>query len=1112
METRFDHGYALLIGVGRTAHEPWSLPLTVKDVEAIKAVLIDPALCSYHDDADHIRLVLDHVATRDGILQGLDWLKGRAEQDHEATALVYYAGHGWLERKGRHYYLISHEANPSDIAGLALPAETFAAAIQAIGARRLLVVLDCCHAEGMAAASRELGPEPPEGFEAAAPSEGLVATLKRGEGRAVYSASRGSQLAYERSDRTQGIYTYHFIEALKGAGTLPGLTEVRLSHLMSHLGQAVPKTVKQQWGTDQTPYFNMAAEDFAVALVKGGQAIRSVPLTVDTGQIFDGEYKNLREAYISPWPVFERVKIDRFTGREWIETKLDAFLRDNDRGVFVLEAEAGLGKTAFLAHLVQQRRHIHHFSELARGQEGIAAGLRNLAAQLIRIWELNPYLIDGVLPGSAGQPNFLQNLLKEAADRRDQVQPGEPIVLVVDALDEAGTPSNQNVLGLPRVLPRGVYLVVSQRPVEVTLSVEGPRHIEELKAEDTKNLGDMRRFLESAVTWPGVRKALESEQGRIPDSQFIETLLEKSRGVWIYLHYVVAEIERGQRLPLKLDELPKDVWQYYADYWKRWRESHIQTWDALDLPLLTTLAAAQESLPLDALLTLAGIDPSPEMSRRARRVLDSEWSPYLATPAAASSATRAYHFYHASLREFFTGAIDPGYLLRAERNFVEELTGATRQAHARICDVLSHRWDGWDASFPALRTIDPARLASLDQYGLHHLAAHLEAAGREDDLDRLLRLEWTTETESPEVERVENAWFSVHDRTVDLDGYMSDVARAWSLTDREMATKSSRSVLGSQLRVALISSSVANLAANLPKELPVELVKAHIWPAGQALAYIQRMDDPMLRCENLIALAPYLDKQLVKAALSAARSTAALSAARSIEDLRDLMGQVYAFTGLALYLEEPEQSRVIAEALTAARAIGDEHEQMRAHILWPLVLCLRGPERLGVMTEALGAARAIGQEQVAAELLGGLMPYLAEPERSRVLTEALMAAQEFGNNQARASALSGLVPHLAESERSRVLIEAMTAARGIEHRVARAEALSGLARYLEEPDKSRVMAEALTTAREIGDEQMRAAVFNSERLLVQVQATFFLFDALLLADSACLRCSCWSQP
>ena len=122
-----------------------------------------------------------------------------------------------------------------------------------IAARRLLVVLDCCHAEGMAAASRDLRLEPPDGFEMTAPSEGLVAALKQGEGRAVFSASRGNQRAYERSDRTQGIFTYHLIEALKGAGTLPGLTEVRLSHLMSHLGRAVPETAKQQWGSRSRP-------------------------------------------------------------------------------------------------------------------------------------------------------------------------------------------------------------------------------------------------------------------------------------------------------------------------------------------------------------------------------------------------------------------------------------------------------------------------------------------------------------------------------------------------------------------------------------------------------------------------------------------------------------------------------------------------------------------------------------------------------------------------------------------------------------------------------------------------------------------------------------------
>ena len=81
METEFDHGYALLIGVGRTAYEPLSLPVTVKDVKAIRKILADPAHCAYLDTPEHIRLIHDEGATRSAILDGLLWLKARAESD-----------------------------------------------------------------------------------------------------------------------------------------------------------------------------------------------------------------------------------------------------------------------------------------------------------------------------------------------------------------------------------------------------------------------------------------------------------------------------------------------------------------------------------------------------------------------------------------------------------------------------------------------------------------------------------------------------------------------------------------------------------------------------------------------------------------------------------------------------------------------------------------------------------------------------------------------------------------------------------------------------------------------------------------------------------------------
>lgn len=36
----FQHGYALIVGVGRSAYPDWSLPTTARDAAALRAVLI----------------------------------------------------------------------------------------------------------------------------------------------------------------------------------------------------------------------------------------------------------------------------------------------------------------------------------------------------------------------------------------------------------------------------------------------------------------------------------------------------------------------------------------------------------------------------------------------------------------------------------------------------------------------------------------------------------------------------------------------------------------------------------------------------------------------------------------------------------------------------------------------------------------------------------------------------------------------------------------------------------------------------------------------------------------------------------------------------------------
>ncbi len=59
MSSLFTHGYALLIGVGETANPRWSLPVTVKDVQALQSVLTEPELCAYPNDKHHVRLLHD---------------------------------------------------------------------------------------------------------------------------------------------------------------------------------------------------------------------------------------------------------------------------------------------------------------------------------------------------------------------------------------------------------------------------------------------------------------------------------------------------------------------------------------------------------------------------------------------------------------------------------------------------------------------------------------------------------------------------------------------------------------------------------------------------------------------------------------------------------------------------------------------------------------------------------------------------------------------------------------------------------------------------------------------------------------------------------------------
>jgi hypothetical protein len=275
-------GYALLIGVGTCQNAKWSLPVTVKDITAVREILVDPNLCAYPNDDAHIQMLCNDRATREQILAGLQWLKEVADRDPEATIVVYYSGHGWSSPENGGYYLIPHDVDPMDVPNSALAGAEFTRALQAIKSQKLLVILDCCHAEGIASAKGETTEfKLPDGLNFKLPSglipasaKGQFSTLAEGKGVAILSSSDCNQLSWIRKDKTCSVFTYHLIDALRGAGNQPGDSEVTVMNLIDYLGKKVPETARTEYQAEQKPQSEFKGSNhFPIALLCGGKGL-----------------------------------------------------------------------------------------------------------------------------------------------------------------------------------------------------------------------------------------------------------------------------------------------------------------------------------------------------------------------------------------------------------------------------------------------------------------------------------------------------------------------------------------------------------------------------------------------------------------------------------------------------------------------------------------------------------------------------------------------------------------------------------------------------------------------------------------------------------------------
>jgi len=261
----FNRGYALIIGVGGYTYSRFtSLPATVRDAQALSALLTDPARCGY--PPANVRVLTSEQATAANIRVAL---RALAEStNHESTVFVYFSGHGGraLENGVWRSYLCPREANPDDLAHTAIPGDEFSALLAAIPARKLLVMLDACHASG----SAELKAVDGTLLWKASLPDSYYEALSQGSGRVVIASSKEDQFSYVCPQSDLSLFTHHMLQALSGKAAVRGDGLIHVLDVFHYVNEAV-----QTDEPKQVPILKAKDLDlnFPIALDQGGKGI-----------------------------------------------------------------------------------------------------------------------------------------------------------------------------------------------------------------------------------------------------------------------------------------------------------------------------------------------------------------------------------------------------------------------------------------------------------------------------------------------------------------------------------------------------------------------------------------------------------------------------------------------------------------------------------------------------------------------------------------------------------------------------------------------------------------------------------------------------------------------
>ena len=378
---------------------------------------------------------------------------------------------------------------------------------------------------------------------------------------------------------------------------------------------------------------------------------------------------------ILDYTLFIQEKTYNFVGRQFVFVAVSRFIRTHPRGYFFIRGDPGIGKSALAAQMVRTNGYIHHFNIRGQGINKPETFLKNICSQLIAVYHLNY----AFLPPEASQDSgFLVRLLSEVSDKLGADQ---KVLIVIDALDEVdmlNLSPGTNTLYLPITLPQHIYVLITTRKISISLRIECEQDALDIEHDLPGNTADIREYIERAVGQPGIQ-AYIAAQG-IDNELFINHLAKKSEGNFMYLRYILPDIENGAYRDLGLEALPVGLKNYYANHWELMRGKDKAIWFTYKLPIIVALTVVEEAVPIDLIADFSGI----QQRAYIREVLH-EWAQFLHEEQVLykGNLQKLYRFYHASFYDF---------MVKQEEREDERVS--LQKARKQIADNLLSKWLG----------------------------------------------------------------------------------------------------------------------------------------------------------------------------------------------------------------------------------------------------------------------------------------------------------------------------------------------------------------------------------------------------------------------------------